>query len=154
FSRGLSVVSSSEELFYPYLTDLARAERIDALARSYGVCACGAGINPGFLMDVLPTAFAVASGPPFAVRCERYVDLARRRVPLQKKAGLGMDPAEFRHLADNFQIGHVGLVESSAYLAGQLGLEIAHIEESLEPVVSEAPFDWMGQTHPAGRVVG
>ena len=154
FARGLHVVSSSEELFYPYLTDGARADRIDALARRYKVGVTGAGINPGFLMDVLPVALATASGPPFTVRCERYVDLARRRVPLQRKAGMGMDPAEFRALADAFQIGHVGLVESVAYLAGHLGLEITTVQESLEPVVAEAPFRWMEADHPAGKVVG
>lgn len=154
FARGLSVVSSSEELFYPDLGGRARADRIDSLARSYGVCVTGAGVNPGFVMDVLPTVLAVASGPPHAVRCERYVDLARRRLPLQRKAGLGMDPAEFRRLADEHRIGHVGLVESVAYLAGRLGLAIAAIEESLEPVVADAPFDWEGRPYPAGRVVG
>ena len=154
FAKGLSVVSSSEELFYPYLTDADRADRIDALAKRHQVAVTGAGINPGFLMDVLPVALATASGPPFTVRCERYVDLARRRVPLQKKAGMGMDPGEFRSLADAFKIGHVGLVESVAYLAGHLGLEITTVEESLEPVVAEAPFRWMDADHPAGKVVG
>ncbi|HWE37349.1 MAG TPA: hypothetical protein VG406_12345 [Isosphaeraceae bacterium] len=153
-ARGLSVVSSSEELFYTDLGGRARADRIDALARSYGVCVTGAGVNPGFVMDVLPTVLAVASGPPHSVRCERYVDLARRRLPLQRKAGLGMDPAEFRGRADEQRIGHVGLVESAAYLAGRLGLPIVAIEESLEPVVADAPFDWDGRSYPAGRVVG
>ena len=154
FARGLNVVSSSEELFYPSLSDAARAARIDELARRHGVSVNGAGINPGFLMDVLPTVLAVASGPPYRVRCERYVDLAKRRVPLQMKAGVGMDPDDFRRRADAIQIGHVGLIESIAYLAGRLGFALGSIEESLEPVLAEAPFDWQGATHPAGRVIG
>jgi 4-hydroxy-tetrahydrodipicolinate reductase len=154
FQRGLNVVSSSEELFYPYLSGRERAERIDALAKKHGVSVTGAGINPGFLMDVLPAVLAVVSGPPFTVRCERYVDLAKRRLPLQKKAGMGMEADAFRKLADSFQIGHVGLVESAAYLSGRLGLKVTTIEESLDPVVAEAPFEWGGQTYPAGRVIG
>lgn len=154
FARGLSVISSSEELFYPELGGRARAERINALAQSYGVAIAGTGVNPGFVMDVLPTVLAIASGPPYAVRCERYVDLAKRRVPLQIKAGMGMEPAEFRKLADAFRIGHVGLVESLAYLAGRLGLPIVSIEESLEPVVAETSFDWQDAVHPAGKVIG
>ena len=153
-AAGLNVVSSSEELFYPYLTDPTRAERIDALAKKYGRAVSGAGVNPGFLMDVLPVVLATVSGPPFTVRCERYVDLAKRRVPLQTKAGMGMDPDEFRTLADTFKIGHVGLVESVAYLAGHLGLKITQVEESLEPVTSTAPFSWQGQDFAAGRTIG
>lgn len=154
FARGLNVVSSSEELFYPALTGGERAERIDALARRYGVSVSGAGINPGFLMDLLPTVLAVASGPPFTVRCERYVDLARRRLPLQTKAGMGMTSDEFRQLADTFKIGHVGLVESIAYLAGHLGIPIDTIEESLEPVESEVEFSWCDRKYAIGRVIG
>jgi len=153
-SQGLHVVSSSEELFYPTLSGSERAARIDALARKHRVCVTGAGINPGFLMDALPAVLAVVSGPPFKVRCERYVDLAQRRVPLQKKAGMGMDADEFRRLAEAFQIGHVGLVESAAYLAGRLGLAIHSIEESLEPVLADAPFTWAGQSFAQGRVIG
>ena len=154
FARGLNVVSSSEELFYPALSDPARAARIDALAKMHGVSVNGAGINPGFLMDVLPTVLAVASGPPHRVRCERYVDLAQRRVPLQMKAGMGMDADEFRRRAEAIQIGHVGLIESIAYLAGRLGFAATSIEESLEPVLAADPFEWQGETHPAGRVIG
>ena len=154
FARGMGVVSSAEELFYPPLSGSERAARIDALARRYGVAVTGAGINPGFLMDVLPAVLAVAGGPPFRVRCERYVDLARRRVPLQKKAGMGMEPDEFRRLADVQGIGHVGLIESAAYLAGRLGIAIRAIEETLDPVVAEAGFEWLGTTYPAGRVIG
>jgi len=154
FAKGLNVVSSSEELFYPPLCGRERAERIDASAKRFGVSVTGAGINPGFLMDVLPTVLSVVSGPPFAVRCERYVDLAQRRLPLQKKAGLGMEAEKFRRLADSFEIGHVGLIESAAYLAGRLGMVITMIEELLEPVVSEQPFTWQGQSYPAGRVIG
>jgi hypothetical protein len=154
FAKKLNVVSSSEELFYPFLGGRERADRIDALARKHGVSVTGAGINPGFLMDVLPAVLAVVSGPPFTVRCERYVDLAQRRLPLQKKAGMGMEPDDFRRLADAFQIGHVGLVESVAYLSGRLGLPIATVEETLEPVVSTAAFTWNEESYPAGRVVG
>ena len=152
--RGLHVVSSSEELFYPWLTDNAAAERIDRLARARGKCVTGAGINPGFLMDVLPAALAVASGPPHRVVCERYVDLTTRRLPLQKKAGIGMTEGAFRALADERKIGHVGLVESVAYLAGQLGIAIVAIEESLGPVLADRAFEWQGRTYEPGTVVG
>jgi hypothetical protein len=154
FARGLNVVSSSEELFYPPLTGGERAERIDALAKRHKVSVTGAGINPGFLMDLLPTVLAVASGPPFTVRCERYVDLAKRRLPLQTKAGMGMTADEFRQLADAFKIGHVGLVESIAYLAGHLGIAINTIEESLDPVESESEFTWGDRTYAKGRLIG
>ncbi len=155
FARRLHVVSSSEELFYPWLTDASRAERIDAMARNYGVRVSGTGINPGFLMDVLPAVMTMATNPPYAmIRCERYVDLAQRRLPLQAKAGLGKSAEEFRDLADRFRIGHVGLVESVAYLAGQVDAEIDRIVESLEPVPAPEALSWQGQSYPVGTVIG
>jgi 4-hydroxy-tetrahydrodipicolinate reductase len=154
FGRGLHVISSAEELFYPALSDPHCAARIDALARRHGVSVTGAGVNPGFVMDVLPVVLAVASGPPITVRCERYVDLTQRRVPLQVKAGLGLKADEFRRRAEEIQIGHVGLIESTAYLAGQLGFPIHSIEESLDPVVAEAPFEWNNKRYEAGTVIG
>src|SRR3990172_1577198 len=51
---GLDIVSTSEELSFPWLDNKADAEEIDAAARRVGKTVLGTGINPGFLMDSLP----------------------------------------------------------------------------------------------------
>jgi hypothetical protein len=65
-----------------------------------------------------------------------------------------LEAEEFRRRAEAIQIGHVGLIESAAYMAGHLGLPITTIEESLDPVVADASFTWCDRRFEAGRVIG
>ncbi|MDG6938069.1 MAG: dihydrodipicolinate reductase, partial [Nitrososphaerota archaeon] len=55
-SHGVDVVSSCEELSYPYVVDKELSSRIDMQAKKNGATVLGTGINPGFLMDALPIA--------------------------------------------------------------------------------------------------
>jgi len=50
----VNVVSSCEELSYPYQKEPKIAARLDRLARENGVTVLGTGVNPGFLMDAWP----------------------------------------------------------------------------------------------------
>lgn len=49
--RGMNVVSTCEELSFPYRDQSEIAAKIDAEARRCGTSVLGTGINPGFLMD-------------------------------------------------------------------------------------------------------
>jgi len=51
---GLDIVSTSEELSFPWLAHPDAAARIDAAARNAGKTVLGTGVNPGFIMDSLP----------------------------------------------------------------------------------------------------
>ncbi|MFQ6065312.1 MAG: Gfo/Idh/MocA family oxidoreductase, partial [Candidatus Bathyarchaeia archaeon] len=51
---GVNVVSTCEELSYPYVVDADLAGKLDELAKRYGVTVLGTGVNPGFVMDTLP----------------------------------------------------------------------------------------------------
>ena len=51
---GKSVVSTCEELAFPFETAADLAGDIDRLAREHRVAVLGTGVNPGFLMDALP----------------------------------------------------------------------------------------------------
>jgi len=139
-ARKLNVVSSCEELFYPHLQGAELAEQLDRDAREHGVTLVGCGINPGFLMDLLPKMLALAVGRVDHVFCSRVVDARLRRGPLQRKVGAGMTVEAFNSRADAHTIGHVGLVESVAYLADELNLPIDAIDESLEPAVAAQAY--------------
>src|SRR5262249_30864548 len=45
------IVSTTEELAYPYYSNRKLAKRIDKLARKAGIAVLGTGVNPGFAMD-------------------------------------------------------------------------------------------------------
>ncbi len=51
---GLNCVSTCEELIFPWLRAATEADELDAFAREHGVSALGVGVNPGFVLDLLP----------------------------------------------------------------------------------------------------
>src|SRR5438046_314515 len=59
--RGISVVSSCEELLFPQLLEPAVASKLDKICRRGGARVIGTGVNPGFVMDLLPVCMTGVS---------------------------------------------------------------------------------------------
>lgn len=133
---GCSIVSTCEELSYPYQAHPGEAKTLDGVARSNGGRVLGTGVNPGFVMDALPLCLSMAVQDLTALRVERVVDAAGRRRPLQKKVGVGLSPGEFKAGIEEGWIRHVGLPESIRMIAAGLGWPLERVEESIEPVIS------------------
>jgi len=133
---GSCVVSTCEELSYPYRTHPELAAQLDEEARDWGVALVGTGINPGFVMDKLVITLAAVAQRIEHARAERIVDASKRRLPLQKKIGAGMNVEEFRAKVAEGVIKHVGLPESVAMVADALGLAVDQISETIEPKVA------------------
>lgn len=153
-ASGWHVVSSTEELSYPWLRQPRLARRIDAAARRAGRAVVGTGINPGFAMDVWPLVLSSNAQTLDGIQVHRVVDASLRREPLQRKIGSGMTRREFEALAEEGRIGHVGLVESAAHLAGALGWAVTSIHELLEPRIAAKKLSTRFFEVPAGRVCG
>ena len=136
-AAGCHVVSTCENLSYPWLKTPELAERIDAAAKTAGVTVVGTGVNPGFVLDALPVLLARPCEVVRNVRATRVVDTALRRKQLQLKTGAGMTVADFHAQARAGLLGHVGLAESGALIARGLGWTVTaqQIEESIEPVL-------------------
>jgi 4-hydroxy-tetrahydrodipicolinate reductase len=134
---GISVVSSCEELLYPQLREPKLAARLNEICKKSGARVIGTGVNPGFVMDVLPVCMTGVSREVRAVHVQRVVNAATRRAPLQKKIGSGLPPAEFRRLFKQGRAGHAGLKESLALVAHCLGWKIKNIVETGDAVVAD-----------------
>ena len=135
-SAGCCVVSTCEELAYPFRKHPELSAKLDAAAKEEGVALVGTGVNPGFVMDKLVLVLsAVAQRVDFA-RAVRIVDASKRRLPLQKKIGAGMTPDEFRAQVAAGVIRHHGLPESIAMVADGLGFALDEITETIEPVIA------------------
>ena len=130
------VVSTCEELSYPYRTYPELAGKLDSTAKDWGVALVGTGVNPGFVMDKLVITLAAVSQQIEHARAVRVVDASKRRLPLQKKIGAGMSVDEFRVQVTAGTIKHVGLPESVAMVADSLNLAVDEIKETIEPVVA------------------
>jgi len=56
-----SIVSTCEELSYPFRTHPELAAKLDSAAKESGVALIGTGVNPGFVMDKLVVTLAAVS---------------------------------------------------------------------------------------------
>jgi 2,4-diaminopentanoate dehydrogenase len=130
------IVSTCEELSYPYRTYPELSAKLDSVAKDWGVALVGTGVNPGFVMDKLVVTLAAVSQRVEHAKALRIVDASKRRLPLQKKIGAGMSTDEFRAKVAAGVIKHVGLPESVAMVADSLNLPVEEITETIEPVVA------------------
>src|ERR1700743_3551714 len=131
------VVSTCEELSYPYRTHPELSAKLDAAAKEFGVALIGTGVNPGFVMDKTVITLAAVSQRIEHAKAVRVVDASKRRLPLQKKIGAGMTVEEFRAKVAEGVIKPVGLPESVAMVADSLSLPVDEITETIEPKVAE-----------------
>ncbi len=136
-----SIVSSCEELFYPYKRDSDFCNRVNDLANQHGVTVMGTGVNPGFSMDTLVLAMTSVCTDVKKVFATRIVDASRRRQPLQKKVGAGLKPEVFRNLVKQGKLGHIGLVESLISVADKLEFEIDDMIETIDPKIISKPVE-------------
>ncbi len=134
---GSNIVSTCEELSYPHRAEPTIAEKIDNLAKDYGVTVLGTGVNPGFLMDVWPLFMTGVCQNVKEIKVVRVQDASSRRIPFQKKIGAGRTIEEFNKLVKAGTLRHVGLAESIAMIAAGLGWELDDITETIEPVILE-----------------
>jgi 2,4-diaminopentanoate dehydrogenase len=151
---GACVVSSCEELSYPWVQAPEAAARLDSAARAAGVAVVGTGVNPGFAMDYLPVVLSGAAKRVDAVRVHRVQDAGTRREPLQAKVGAGITRDEFDHRVASGSMGHVGLTESAQAIAAALGWDASRTTETIEPVLADTPTPSAFGTIEPGRIAG
>jgi 4-hydroxy-tetrahydrodipicolinate reductase len=134
---GASVISTAEELTYPFAKHEELAKGLDELARKKNTIVLGTGVNPGFLLDTLAVILSGVCQKVNSIRAERVVDASRRRLPLQKKIGAGMLPSDFEKQVAQGTIKHVGLPESVGLISLAMGWKLGEIQERITPVIAE-----------------
>jgi 2,4-diaminopentanoate dehydrogenase len=162
---GCNVICIAEKLSYPWASDAAWADRIDALAKKHGVSVLGTGINPGFMLDAL-----IAMWSSICLRVDKIVatrvnDLSPFGPTVMIGQGVGTTVEQFeKGVADGSIVGHIGFPESINLIARALGWTIDRIEETREPIVTKverstphvhvAPGDVAGCRHIGRGYVG
>lgn len=134
---SIPIVSSCEELTYPWHQKSESLVRLDKKAKEKGVAILSTGVNPGFLMDALPTMMTAVCQDVKAVLVNRFQDAQFRRVPFQKKIGAGLNLAQFEERKKNGSLRHVGLTESMHFIAHSLGWELDDTEDVISPVIAK-----------------
>ncbi len=153
--RGLNVISTCEELAYPFYRHPALAQELDRTAKKNGAVLLGSGVNPGFVMDKLVVTLLAACESVRSVRVLRVLNAATRRAAFQRKIGAGLSREEFEDLRRGGRMGHVGLAESAHMLADAMGLDTARqLNEALDPVLSEERISTDHVVVEPGQVAG
>jgi hypothetical protein len=151
---GLDVVTTAEELSFPWLAHPAEAAEIDAAARQAGKTVLGTGINPGYVMDALPLFLTGICQRVDRIAVTRVIDASTRRGPFQAKIGSGMTVEAFMAKMAAGRMGHVGLPESVGMVFHTLGKRLARYESAVEPVVAERLIESGHFTVQPGQVKG
>jgi 2,4-diaminopentanoate dehydrogenase len=149
--RGIAVVSTCEELVYPWLRHGDLAREFDVLARENRGRLLGTGVNPGFLMDAFPVYATAISKSVESLEVRRFQDASIRRIPFQRKIGVGLDDAGFRAQVEAGSLRHVGLPESLHFIANRVGIAVDRFEEEIHPVKAERELESALGKIPAGR---
>jgi len=151
---GLDMVSTSEELTFPYRRNPAMSKEVDARAKEKGVTILATGVNPGFLMDTLPLTVSGVCQNVKTVKVTRVMDASIRRLPFQKKIGAGMTVDEFEKAVATGRMGHIGLPESIAIIATGVGWELDEVQQTIKPVVARKPLKTKYLSVKKGQVAG
>ena len=135
--HSVPVISTAEEMAWPWAQNKELADQIDAEAKKRGVAILGTGINPGFVLDYLMLAASGTCQDVKSVKGARINDLAPFGKAVMEEQGVGISEAEFnRRIAADSLAGHVGFPESIEMMARGMGVEIKEIEQTRDPIIT------------------
>ena len=150
--HGVNVVSTCEELSYPYSIEPELAKKLDELAKKHQVTVLGTGINPGFIMDTLIIALTGVCQKVETIKVTRIINAAMRRASFQKKIGVGLTVHEFKEKIEKKVITtHVGLEQSVSIIASALGWKLDKIDVETEAI--EVKPDQVGGISQLARAI-
>jgi 4-hydroxy-tetrahydrodipicolinate reductase len=133
-----NVLSTCEELVYPYAKEPAAVEALHRLAQQSGVTVLAAGVNPGFIMDLLPLMLTAPCVGIRRIAVTRVVDATGRRASLHQRIGVGLSLDQFREHRAAGEVRHVGLDESIQMIAAGLGWQLYRVSETIEPILADS----------------
>lgn len=151
----IDCVSTNEELSYPWIAHKVDATALDNAARKNNVTLLGTGVNPGFVLDALAITLSGVCQNVSKVHATRILDATKRRLPFQKKVGIGMTLSEFEENFRTGRFGHIGLPESIALTCAALGVTVDSISQKVSPKIASKPLstEHFGRVE-SGRVLG
>jgi 4-hydroxy-tetrahydrodipicolinate reductase len=137
--RGINVISTAEEMAYPYANEPKLSEKMDLIAKENNVTVLGTGINPGFIMDLLVVALTGVMRNVNQIDVSRINSLSPFGPTVMEEQGVGIALDEYNERVNNNDLaGHVGFKESIHMIAKALGVNIKKFEQQMKPIVSDS----------------
>lgn len=140
----LNVITIAQELFFPLGENVEKANELDTKAKEMGVRISATGINPGFIMDIVPIVCSLPCWRIDKIFARRHVDFSPYGPDEMQHIGAGQSVEAFIQGVQDGTIGHIGLLETAAMVAHCLGLPIEELHQQKEPITTlksrETPF--------------
>jgi 4-hydroxy-tetrahydrodipicolinate reductase len=150
----VAIVSTTEELAYPWYNQKRLATKIDLAAKKAKVAVLGTGVNPGFVMDALAITLTGVADRVDAITINRIQDARIRRLPFQQKIGSGLTIEQFAAKVKAGTVRHVGLTESIAMIASAMGWKLDGVTDEIQPKIAATRVSSQFLTVEPGLVCG
>jgi hypothetical protein len=152
--QRMNVVTICQELFFPLPKNAPKAKKIDGKARKKEVRVTAVGINPGFIMDIVPILCSVPCWTIESVFVRRVVDFSPYGPDEMRHIGANLTAEEFLAGTKQGTIGHIGLLETAAMVGNCLGFQLEELRQTKEPLVTQKGRQSRFITISPGRVCG
>lgn len=137
-NHKINVISTAEEMAYPYDKEPELSKKMDKLAKENGVTILGTGVNPGMMMDLLAICISGVMEDVGDMEISRVNSLSPFGKTVMEEQGVGLTVNEFESkLAAGDIAGHVGFIESTNMIADALGLKIKDFKQFMTPIITD-----------------
>jgi 4-hydroxy-tetrahydrodipicolinate reductase len=150
----INVVTIAQELFFPLAENIGRSIELDKMAVQRGVRLTACGINPGFIMDILPIVSSLPCWEIKKVFVRRVVDFSPYGPDEMRHIGAGLSRDDFVNGARDGVIGHIGLLETAGMVNHCLGLGVDELVQTKEPIITKKPRQTKFTRVEPGKVCG
>ncbi len=134
--NGINVISTAEEMAYPYASEPELAAEINRTAYENNVSVLGTGINPGFIMDLLVVMLTGVCRDVEKIDVERINSLSPFGPAVMEEQGVGLSPEDFIKGVENRSLaGHVGFNESIRMITDALGWKLDRKPEQTQKAI-------------------
>lgn len=135
--QGCNIISTAEEMAYPYANEPELSKEIDQLAKKHRVTVLGTGVNPGMMMDLLAITLSGIMSDVTDFQISRVNSLSPFGKTVMEEQGVGFTLDKFNEKMKSHEIaGHVGFKESTHMIAASLGSKVLSFEQSMAPIVT------------------
>lgn len=134
----VNVISTAEEMSFPYANEPELAKELDTIAKANGVSVLGTGVNPGMMMDLLVLCLTGVMDEVNNIEVSRINSLSPFGKTVMAEQGVGLSIDEFNALNKKGEIaGHVGFKESIGMIGHGMGIEISNFNQKMEPIITD-----------------
>lgn len=153
--QKVNVISTAEEMAYPWAQSPKEAAELDKIAKENGVSILGTGINPGLIMDLLVVVLTGCMTDVEHIEAKRVNSLSPFGPAVMEEQGVGISVNDFeKGVAEGTLAGHVGFAESIRMIGDAIGWKVDKYETQMKPIVTnvdrKSPYGFAAKGNVAG----